>query len=54
MKWYLSIILLFASKEQETYIAHCEESPKENLDKISFKGTSQTIMIGPEGDFSSW
>ena len=42
-----------ASKEQETYIAHCEESPKENLDKISFKGTSQTIMIGPEGDFSS-
>ena len=43
---------VIASKKQETYIAHCEESPKENLDAISFKGTSQTIMIGPEGDFS--
>ena len=42
-----------AYKEQETYIAHCEESPKVNLDTISFKGASQTIMIGPEGDFSS-
>jgi len=43
---------VIASKKQETYIAHCEESPKENLDAISFKGTSQTVMIGPEGDFS--
>ena len=43
---------IISSKKQETYIAHCEESPKENLDAISFKGTSQTIMIGPEGDFS--
>ena len=44
---------IISSKKQETYIAHCEESPKENLDAISFKGTSQTIMIGPEGDFSN-
>ena len=44
---------VIASKEQETYIAHCKESQKENLDTILFKGTSQTIMIGPEGDFSS-
>jgi 16S rRNA (uracil1498-N3)-methyltransferase len=44
---------VIASKEQETYIAHCEESPKVNLDTISLKGASQTIMIGPEGDFSS-
>lgn len=43
---------VIASKEQETYIAHCEESTKENLYTISFKGTSQTVMIGPEGDFS--
>ena len=43
---------IISSKKYETYIAHCEESPKENLDAISFKGTSQTIMIGPEGDFS--
>ena len=43
---------VIASKKQETYIAHCEESPKEKLDTISFRGTSQTIMIGPEGDFS--
>jgi 16S rRNA (uracil1498-N3)-methyltransferase len=43
---------VIASKKQETYIAHCEESPKENLDAISFKGTSQTVMVGPEGDFS--
>ena len=43
---------IISSKKQEIYIAHCEESPKENLDAISFKGTSQTIMIGPEGDFS--
>ena len=43
---------IISSKKQETYIAHCEESPKENLDAISFKGTSQTVMIGPEGDFS--
>ena len=43
---------VITSNKQETYIAHCEESPKENLDAISFKGTSQTIMIGPEGDFS--
>ena len=44
---------VIASKKQETYIAHCEESPKENLDAISFKGTSQTVMIGPEGDFTA-
>jgi 16S rRNA (uracil1498-N3)-methyltransferase len=44
---------VIASKEQEIYIAHCEESPKVNLDTISLKGASQTIMIGPEGDFSS-
>ncbi|MDC1489896.1 16S rRNA (uracil(1498)-N(3))-methyltransferase, partial [Flavobacteriaceae bacterium] len=37
---------VIASKEQETYIAHCEESPKVNLDTISLKGASQTIMIG--------
>lgn len=43
---------VIASKKKETYIAHCEENPKENLSTISFKGTSQTVMVGPEGDFS--
>ena len=40
-------------KGKETYIAHCEDSHKERLDRLTLKSTSQTIMIGPEGDFSA-
>ncbi|WP_428742493.1 16S rRNA (uracil(1498)-N(3))-methyltransferase [Tenacibaculum sp.] len=38
----------------ETFIAHCEENiEKKFLKNIATPNTSYTILIGPEGDFSS-
>lgn len=38
---------------KEKYIAHCEDSEQKKLLSRSLKkGTSVTILIGPEGDFS--
>lgn len=37
----------------DLFIAHCEEADKKSLAKELKPNTSSTIMIGPEGDFSS-
>lgn len=34
-------------------IAHCEETDKKSLKSVLQKDTNYTILIGPEGDFSS-
>jgi len=36
-----------------SYIAHCENSPKELLQKAYTKNSNAIVLIGPEGDFSS-
>jgi len=41
----------FINKYQGGYIAHCNDEPKESLERI-FDGRSP-ILIGPEGDFSN-
>ncbi|AEH02434.1 16S rRNA (uracil(1498)-N(3))-methyltransferase [Lacinutrix sp. 5H-3-7-4] len=35
------------------YIAHCEETNKKSLKKVLQTNTDITILIGPEGDFST-
>ncbi|MCL1942997.1 MAG: 16S rRNA (uracil(1498)-N(3))-methyltransferase [Candidatus Azobacteroides sp.] len=37
----------------QKFIAHCYESPKDELKKLYEKGSDAIILIGPEGDFSS-
>ncbi|MFH4968227.1 16S rRNA (uracil(1498)-N(3))-methyltransferase [Gaetbulibacter sp. M240] len=37
----------------EKFIAHCEEKDKKSLKEIIQPNTDVTILIGPEGDFSS-
>ena len=39
--------------EGEKYIAHCEETDKKSFQKEIKKNGRATILIGPEGDFSS-
>jgi len=36
----------------QTYIAHCEEQEKTQLQSLVSRNDSYTILIGPEGDFS--
>mgnify|MGYP001312604160 FL=1 len=45
----------FIQQEQneQRFIAHCEENEKKSLQKELEPGKSYTILIGPEGDFSS-
>ena len=45
----------FIQQEQneQKFIAHCEENDKKSLQKELKPGKSYTILIGPEGDFSS-
>lgn len=45
----------FIQREQneQKFIAHCEENDKKSLQKELEPGKSYTILIGPEGDFSS-
>ncbi|CAM1335157.1 16S rRNA (uracil(1498)-N(3))-methyltransferase [Tenacibaculum aestuariivivum] len=39
---------------EEIFIAHCEESiERKYLKDIAFKNSTYTILIGPEGDFST-
>lgn len=40
-------------KEENTFIAHCEDDKKDSLKKHLKPHTSYTILIGPEGDFST-
>jgi len=37
----------------QKFIAHCEETNKKSLKDCLQKGENCTILIGPEGDFSS-
>ena len=37
----------------QKYIAHCEEADKHSLKQKIVSNTDMTILIGPEGDFSS-
>ena len=45
----------FIQQEQneQKFIAHCEENEKKSLQKELEPGKNYTILIGPEGDFSS-
>ena len=45
----------FIQQEQneQKFIAHCEENDKKSLQKELEPGKNYTILIGPEGDFSS-
>ncbi len=45
----------FISKQQQgqLFIAHCEETSKRSFKDTLQKNTDVTILIGPEGDFSS-
>jgi len=38
--------------KNQFYIAHCKDENLKNLFEINFKKTENTILIGPEGDFS--
>ena len=40
-------------KQGQLFIAHCEETNKKSLKKELITGQNTTILIGPEGDFSS-
>jgi len=40
------------SKEQQKFIAHCEEGEKTELKEVPFKNQKTIVLIGPEGDFS--
>ncbi|WP_348800083.1 16S rRNA (uracil(1498)-N(3))-methyltransferase [Flavobacterium adhaerens] len=44
---------LKAEKEGKLLIAHCEETNKKSLKTILTPNTDYTILIGPEGDFST-
>lgn len=39
--------------EDDLFIAHCEETDKKSLKQVLKPNTNVTILIGPEGDFSS-
>ena len=41
------------NKISKKLIAHCENSSKDSLKSVLVKNESTTILIGPEGDFSS-
>lgn len=39
--------------EGDKFIAHCEEKEKKSLKSVLKPGSRSTVLIGPEGDFSS-
>jgi len=41
------------ASEDLKFIAHCEETDKKSLKAVLLPNQKITIMIGPEGDFSS-
>jgi 16S rRNA (uracil1498-N3)-methyltransferase len=46
-------VLLETTKNQQTFIAHCEKDEKEPLKRIYMPPGNALILIGPEGDFST-
>ncbi len=40
-------------KDTATYIAHCETQDKQSLKQVIKPQTDVTLLVGPEGDFSS-
>ena len=40
-------------ESDQTFIAHCEDQPKQKLFDIKLTGSEISLMIGPEGDFST-
>lgn len=44
---------LHQSHEGDLFIAHCEETERKSLKSALHSKTKTTIMIGPEGDFST-
>jgi len=43
----------YNSTKSRTFIAHCQTGEKPHLKDIASAGQNTTILIGPEGDFSS-
>jgi 16S rRNA (uracil1498-N3)-methyltransferase len=43
---------MLAKNADQKLIAHCFESPKQNIRTLSFKQQSTLVLVGPEGDFS--
>jgi len=41
------------SPQGQLFIAHCEETQKKSLKELLKSGSSVTLLIGPEGDFSA-
>lgn len=41
-----------ACKEEQKFIAHCNEGEKQRLDEVYQAGRDVVVLIGPEGDFS--
>ncbi|WP_452601279.1 16S rRNA (uracil(1498)-N(3))-methyltransferase [Pontimicrobium sp. MEBiC06410] len=44
---------LKTTPEGDCFIAHCEETKKQSLKSLLKPNTTTTILIGPEGDFST-
>ena len=44
---------LKTTPEGDYFIAHCEETQKQSLKSLLQPNTTTTILIGPEGDFST-
>ena len=44
--------LMQQANADQKFIAHCYETPKQEIKQLDFKDKSTLIMIGPEGDFT--
>ena len=49
----LKEFLALKNKNNDTYIAHCYKTEKKRLHEIQSLNNKVTVMIGPEGDFST-
>jgi len=50
---FKNFLVLQENNTQQKLIAHCEETSKKTLKSVLKKRGDTTILIGPEGDFSS-
>ncbi len=50
---FKKFLILQENNTQQKLIAHCEETRKKTLKSVLKKRADTTILIGPEGDFSS-
>ena len=50
---FKNFLILQENNTQQKLIAHCEETSKKTLKSVLKKRGDTTILIGPEGDFSS-